>query len=99
MKQIEEYVVNEDKTLTVKYTDGDEVVFDGENESIIKSNLAEQRKAKERKEVGACANIPEKEKEERKKETQKKLKKVVKLITLTHSQGLHIQIKPWLFCM
>jgi len=72
MKQIEESYANEDKTITVKYKDGEEVVFDASNESIIKANLAEQRKAKERKVVGAWANIPEKEKEERKKTTKKK---------------------------
>lgn len=75
MKQIVRYDVNEDKTLTVRYEDETEVVFDAENESIIKANLAEQRKLKERKVVGTWANIPEKEKEERKRQTQKKLKK------------------------
>ena len=67
MKQIEKFDVNEDKTLTVKYVDGDEVVFDASNETIIKINVLEQRKARERKAVGAWASIPEKEKEERKK--------------------------------
>ena len=75
MKQIEKYDVNEDNTLTVKYVDGEEIVFDAENENIIKANLAEQRKSKERKAVGAWANIPEKEKEERRKVTQKKFKR------------------------
>lgn len=75
MKQIEEYKVNDDSTITVKYTDGEEVVFDASNESIIKINLAEQRKANERKVVGTWANIPEKEKEEKKKATKKKFVK------------------------
>ena len=75
MKQISKYNVNKDETITVKYTDEDEVVFASSNESIIKSNLAEQRKAKEKKVVGTWADIPEKEKEEKKKETSKKLKK------------------------
>lgn len=75
MKQIVRYDVNKDNTITVRYEDENEVVFASSNESIIKANLAEQRKAKEKKVVGFWADIPEKEKEEKKKETKKKFTK------------------------
>ena len=76
MKQIVNYNVNDDKTISVTYSDDVEVKFDLSNENVIKSNYAEQRKAKERAQViGSWTNIPAEEKEKNKRESKKKITK------------------------
>lgn len=73
MKQIDNYNIIAE-TIEVVYEDGTIVKFDASNETVIKSNFAEQKKAKEKtKVVGSWANIPEEEKNAKKKENKKKL--------------------------
>ena len=74
MKQIVNFKSNEEGNIEVEYSDGTIVKFDVSNESVIKSNYTEQNKAKEQaKVVGSWANIPEEEKNAKKKENKKKL--------------------------
>lgn len=76
MKQIVNYNSNDDGNIEVEYSDGTTVKFDASNENIVKSNYAEQRKAKERVQVvGSWENIPEEEKEAKKAENKKKITK------------------------
>lgn len=75
MKQIVRFENTEEGNIEVFYEDGTTVKFDASNGNVIKSNYAEQKKAKERTVVGSWENIPEEEKQAKKKETQNKIKK------------------------
>lgn len=75
MKQIKNYEVLSDNNISVNYADGLNVKFDSTNEEIIKENLAEQRKNAQEKVLGAWYNVPDKEKEKRKREIQKGINK------------------------
>lgn len=71
MKQIKSYQVSDSKDIDVEYTDGTSIMFDESNMEVINSNLQAQKKANEKKTLGAWYDLSDKEKEEKKRKTKK----------------------------
>lgn len=92
MKQIKSYQVSDSKDIDVKYIDGTSIMFDESNMEIINSNLQAQRKANEENALRAWYDLPDKEKELKKKQTKKNFLKglSVTLAATVLAGGLYI---------
>lgn len=92
MKQIKCYQVSDSKDIDVEYTDGTSIMFDESNMEVINSNLQAQKKANEENALRAWYDLPDKEKELKKKQTKKNFLKglSVTLAATVLAGGLYI---------